>query len=112
MFRVDDISKMDDVSHLSRERMQWQFFDPAPYDGPCCGPRCVQGLTAFTYSCVSWWGDIVVFACSPHCVVDAIELRASQLAVKEIQMNAAYTAIPVGENGSFKVIKPKQESMF
>ncbi len=112
MFRANDFYKMDDVSHLSREWMQWQFFDIAPYDGACCGPRCLQGLTPFLYSCVSWWGDVVVFACSPQCVVDAIELRAAQLSAKEVSMNAAYTAIPFGENGSFKVIKPKQESMF
>ena len=111
MFCINDFSKID-CNSLSDDVHGWALFDVAPYDGVCCDPRCCQGLTAFTYSYLSSWGDVVVFACSVVCVCNAIQFYRAKLNRKEISMNAAYTLIPAGENGSFKVIKPKQEKMF
>lgn len=111
MFRVNDLSVID-VRGLPCDVFQWEFFDVAPFDAPCCGLSCVQGLTSFTFSYVSAWGDIVVHACSAACVVERIKHELNKVESLEIVMNAAYTLIPVGEFGSYRVIKPKQVELF
>jgi len=111
MYHYNDLSKMD-CRGLSLDPMQWEFFDVAPFDAACCGLCCFQGLTAFTFSCVSAWGDVVVHACSGQCVVSRIEHELKKSDALEVAMNAAYTVIPAGDFGSFKVIKPNQISLF
>jgi len=105
MFRVNNLSAMniEALLQLSRDVLAWQFFDVAPYDGVCCGLYCSDGPTAFLFSELHRWGDVVLFACSAACIVGRIDFEVNRYNARVAALSP--TIIPVGEYGSFKVVK-------
>lgn len=57
-------------------------------------------------------GDTAVFACSSGCAAAGVRQARARFERLEFQNNVAVSVVPVGDIGSYKLIRPFHGSLF